>query len=145
MTNRELAEALRLCGNHKIGEDECHRRCPFSTDEDAVPLCVEVLAAACADALANSETHIAALQREIEKLRAQLEMERKPQWVSVKERLPEPEVRVLCYCTDRKERVLCCDHLMDDWDFAAIDGHGYALSRTAVTHWMPLPSTEGVE
>ena len=48
-----------------------------SCDVDAVVL-------AAADRIANQNTHIAALQKEIEKLRAQL-----PRWIPVTERLPE--------------------------------------------------------
>ncbi len=48
-----------------------------SCDVDAVGL-------AAADRIANQSTHIAALQQEIEKLRAQV-----PRWIPVKERLPE--------------------------------------------------------
>lgn len=45
-----------------------------------------------ADRLANQITHIAALQQEIEKLRAQL-----PRWIPVEERLPENFRKVLCW------------------------------------------------
>ena len=38
-----------------------------------------------ADRIANQNTHILALQKEIEGLRAQL-----PRWIPVEERLPEP-------------------------------------------------------
>ena len=48
-----------------------------SCDVDAVGL-------AAADQLENQNAHIAALQQEIEKLRAQL-----PRWIPVAERLPE--------------------------------------------------------
>ena len=43
-----------------------------------------------ADRLENQSAHIAALQKKIEKLRAQL-----PRWIPVEERLPEYGVRVL--------------------------------------------------
>lgn len=42
-----------------------------------------------ADRIVNMSTHVAALQQEIEKLRAQL-----PRWIPVKERLPEPPEEV---------------------------------------------------
>lgn len=45
-----------------------------------------------ADRIANQSTHIAALQQEIEKLRAQL-----PRWIPVEERLPENFRKVLCW------------------------------------------------
>ena len=47
---------------------------------------------AAADRLENQNAHIAALQKEIEKLRAQL-----PRWIPVEERLPENFRKVLCW------------------------------------------------
>lgn len=61
------------------------------------------------------------------------------QWVSVKERLPEPMTWVLCLGVDGNMRVLRHDNIMDDWDFAVFDGHCYAYNVGSVTHWMPLP------
>lgn len=130
MTNRELAEALR-----EISE------------KNSVSAYKRGVCAEAADTLPNSETHILALQKEIENLRNQLEAAQKTQWVNVDERLPEAETPVLCYCADGKERALSYDHIMDDWDFTVLHGHGYAFQRGVVTHWMPLPeppSTEGV-
>lgn len=45
-----------------------------------------------ADRIANQNTHIAALQQEIEKLRGQV-----PHWIPVEERLPENFRKVLCW------------------------------------------------
>ena len=87
-----------------------------------------------ADRIANQNTHIAALQREIEKLRGQL-----PRWIPVTERLPEDrsDVLVVAYWHERwgvymgwcaPERVAWSVHI----------GIG-DRSDIAVTHWMPLP------
>jgi hypothetical protein len=89
---------------------------------------------AAADRIANQNTHIAALQREIEKLRGQL-----PRWIPVTERLPEDrsDVLVVAYWHERwgvymgwcaPERVAWSVHI----------GIG-DRSDIAVTHWMPLP------
>lgn len=52
--------------------------------ETPITLCDDLTEAA--DRLENQNAHIAALQQEIEKLRAQL-----PRWIPVTERLPEVE------------------------------------------------------
>ena len=93
-----------------------------------------------ADRIANQNTHIAALQREIEKLRGQL-----PRWIPVTERLPEDrsDVLVVAYWHERwgvymgwcaPERVAWSVHI----------GIG-DRSDIAVTHWMPLPEPPEVE
>lgn len=95
---------------------------------------------AAADRIANQNTHIAALQREIEKLRGQL-----PRWIPVTERLPEDrsDVLVVAYWHERwgvymgwcaPERVAWSVHI----------GIG-DRSDIAVTHWMPLPEPPEVE
>lgn len=95
---------------------------------------------AAADRIANQNTHIAALQREIEKLRGQL-----PRWIPVTERLPEDrsDVLVVAYWHERwgvymgwcaPERVAWSVHI----------GIG-DRSDIAVTHWMPLPTDPEVE
>ena len=86
-----------------------------------------------ADRIANQSTHIAALQKEIERLRDGR------RWVPAEERLPEQMEWVLCACIDGRIRVLRYDHITDDYDFAVVDGHGYCISAASVTHWMPLP------
>lgn len=87
MTNKELAAALRLCGG-TTGVEECRAECPFFRGAD-VGQCVPVMTAACADALANSESHVAALQKEIEKLREQLIL-RNDEVLKLREELKTP-------------------------------------------------------
>lgn len=98
MTNKDLAAALRCC---RINDCE---NCPAKSTaiRTSAPRCYEVLLSVAADALENSESHVAALQKEIEGLRAQseklqaiaTELQSRSQWVSVKERLPEPPKEV---------------------------------------------------
>lgn len=85
MKDQELVNALRyLCpGNFTCA------RCEYE------PVCHGdgcAIIQKAADRIANQNTHIAALQQEIEKLRGQL-----PQWIPVEERLPENFRKVLCW------------------------------------------------
>lgn len=85
MKDQELVNALRyLCpGNFTCA------RCEYE------PVCHGdgcAIIQKAADRIANQSTHIAALQQEIEKLRAQL-----PRWIPVEERLPENFRKVLCW------------------------------------------------
>ena len=99
---------------------------------------------AAADRIANQSTHIAALQKEIEKLRGQL-----PRWIPVTERLPEYGVRVLA--TDMYEEDDCIgiwtrkEYPDDPEDGCWIDDRGWWHAFDDVTHWMPLPDRPEVE
>ncbi len=55
-----------------------------------------------------------------------------PQWVSVKDRLPEKDTWVLSLEADKSMRVNCLAS-DDEW---YCDDHGFVPT---VTHWMPLP------
>ena len=70
------------------------------------------------DRIANQNTHIAALQKEIEKLRGQL-----PRWIPVEERLPEYGVRVLAtdmYEGDDYTGIWTREEYKDDADGAKV-------------------------
>ena len=64
-------------------------------------------------------------------------------WIPVTERLPKPFISVLVYMPG--ERPLPTVHE----GYVASDGNWYAhyfvRDTEEVTHWMPLPSTEGIE
>lgn len=132
MTNQELAAAVRRikvetgslmclgCGfEHSCGVRGCR------------------LLREAADAMENSETHIMALQRAIEDLRARL-----PRWIPVEERLPEDCADVLALvtglygkCSFERAPMLCAWFGKDGWfcnEYPNWDNPG-------VTHWMPLP------
>ena len=57
----------------------------------------------------------------------------KSEWVSVDERLPEPNVRVLVYSKVHK------DHLISEIDEKGRWWQTYTLLN-GVTHWQPLPT-----
>lgn len=157
MTNRELAEALRCSSTVHTEEVNCEG-CPFEVKEDLpedmkgkypkdfLYQCdVDRISLMAADALANSETHVLALQKEIEGLRVELQAMRNaangykkmvPQWVSVEERFPDPEVWALCLLRRGGYEILQFDGTADEWR-----GQNPKTSYfpEAVAHWMPLP------
>ena len=96
MRDQELVNALRCVSTAGGPIGDCKKCLFYKTEpvpEDlagkvnltAWSSCdVDAVGLAAADRIANQSTHIAALQQEIEKLRAQL-----PRWIPVEERLPE--------------------------------------------------------
>lgn len=68
-----------------------------------------------------------------------LKKKRKPKWIPVSERLPEAGEWVLCYCRANIYEVLKM-RTGGDW---VHDVH-HIYMHNFVTHWMPLPSTEGL-
>lgn len=64
-------------------------------------------------------------------------VEAMPCWISVEERLPEHMDDVLTWVGGLVE-VGCYDESNECWELYTYVGDG------SVTHWMPLPSTEGL-
>ena len=65
------------------------------------------------------------------------------EWISVKDRLPENDQWALCFMKDKSFgtfRVFQWNYI--DWQWN--DGDEW-FDEKYVTHWMPLPSTEGLE
>lgn len=137
MTNKELAAALRRI-KVQTGSLVC-LGCGF---ENSCGVHGCRLLRAAADALENSESHIMALQQEIEKLRGQLER----RWIPVTERMPEDFADVLALvtgsygkCSFERAPMLCAWFGKDGW---FVNEHPN-WDNPGVTHWMPLP--EGPE
>ena len=141
--------------------------------ETPITLCDNLAEAA--DRLENQSAHIAALQMEIEKLRAQV-----PRWIPVEERLPEPETDVLAVC-NRNGYIFVVPAIYEDgkmltqdskWNWCEIYSYGLYnedaddyyvpegwwenrqfnpddvynnLVDCSVTHWTPLPEPPEVE
>lgn len=93
-----------------------------------------------ADRIANQSTHVAALQKEIEKLRGQM-----PRWIPVEERLPEDrgDVLVVAYWHERWGVYMgWCAPERAGWSVHIGIGD---RSDVAVVYWMPLPEPPEVE
>lgn len=112
-----------------------------------------------ADRIANQDTHILALQKEIEGLRSQNEQLREAatlvakesaellerRWIPVEERLPEDrsDVLVVAYWNERWGVYMgWCAPERAAWSVHIGIGD---RSDIAVTHWMPLPEPPEVE
>lgn len=118
-----------------------------SCDVDAVGL-------AAADRIANQNTHIAALQREIEKLRGQNEQLRAqlPRWIPVEECLPELQswgasTVVLGLIKSENAPSLNKLHALNLTLCVYCDNGIWSMPGryVAITHWMPLPEPPEVE
>lgn len=66
----------------------------------------------------------------------------RPLWISVKDRLPNDDGRVLG--TDgKKHEIVCC--INSDCEWVGATNYGYLMSLQKVTHWMPLPKLPEVK
>ena len=112
-----------------------------------------------ADRIANQDTHIVALQQEIEKLRGQNKQLREAaalvakesaellerRWIPVEERLPD--------VWKNDETAELVNYMIYSPDFGVDIGNYHAKAKKwfcmalpcTVTHWMPLPSGPEVE
>lgn len=109
-----------------------------------------------ADRIANQSTHIAALQKEIEKLRGQNKQLREAaalvakesaellerRWIPVTERLPDYDDLVLVIASRKPKENITLDEAVE---LATLYSDGWCLETWTewtganVTHWMPLP------
>lgn len=173
MRDTNLANALRCVSTAGGPMGDC-KKCPFyktePVPEDLVrkvnltewSSCdVDALGLAAADRIANQSTHIAALQKEIEKLRGQNEQLREAaalatkesaellerRWIPVDERLPELQnwgaSKVVLGIVQNESgypppNPCFCVYLGNQqW---TIRGR-----MATITHWMPLPETPEVK
>lgn len=174
MRDQELVNALRCVSTAGGPMGDC-KKCPFyKTDPVPEDLAgkvnltewascdVDAVGLAAADRIANQNTHIAALQQEIEKLRAQL-----PRWIPVEERLPEERVLVNVLWVNRSpepyyEKIkgvpfsdaACFYEGRWYWDSPVLfdylaeygkDEFDLVDDAVEITHWMPLPDRPDVK
>ena len=140
-TPEEIKKGLEACGS-----DECHGHhtdCPYEDDL----LCTMHI---CGDARAyihQLENHIGELTEKVAQLEAA-----QPKWISVEERLPEPNTTVLLIAHGWESQLVYIGKLekvesekswltglvskASEW---TVYGFSY-LKEPIVTHWMPLPS-----
>ena len=147
MKDKELVKALREHAEWQRGNEW---ETPITLGDDLVEA---------ADRIANQSTHIAALQREIEKLRGQNKQLREAaalvakknaelldrRWIPVAERLPE------VWRNDETAELV--NYMICSPDFGVDIGNYHAKAKKwlcmalpcTVTHWMPLPEPPEVE
>ena len=136
MKDQELVNALRyLCpGNFTCA------RCEYE------PVCHGdgcAIIQKAADRIANQSTHVAALQQEIEKLRAQL-----PRWIPVEERLPENFRKVLCwgeYFRYGDFNGMFVNYALGYQNNGSWGGEVANGTNARALAWMPLPEPPEVE
>ena len=58
-------------------------------------------------------------------------------WISVKDRLPDQNIRVLVWMQDNEEEYTQID--TDRWSCTMEQGYHWIRWGNRVTHWMPLP------
>ena len=150
MRDQELVKALR---EHAEWAEANKWETPITLGDDLVEA---------ADRIANQNTHILALQQEIEKLRGQNEQLRgaaalvakesaellERRWIPVTERLPEYGVRVLAtdmYEGDDYTGIRTREEYPDDTDGCWYDECGRWYPIDDATHWMPLPKVPEVK
>lgn len=143
----QIIEALRCYASDGVGGCCDCETCPFA-EEVKLSNLVSIehcnskgIMRTAADRLANDQTHIGALQKEIEKLRSDR------RWIPVTERLPEIESfgvsKVLLGIVENETgfpppNPCFCVYLGD--------GKWSIRGRLAtITHWMPLPEAPEVE
>lgn len=171
MRDQELVSALRCLSAAGGPIGDC-KKCPFCktkpVPENLVGIVnltewsycdVDAVGPAAADRIANQNTHIAALQQEIEKLRGQNEQLREAaalvtkesaellerRWIPVEERLPE------VWRNDETAELV--NYMIYSPDFGVDIGNYHAKAKKwlcmalpcTVTHWAPLPEPPEVE
>lgn len=115
-TPDEIKKGLECC--KKNSEEACYH-CPYMID---------------CETFDNAGNHSRDALAYINQLEARV-----PKWISVEERLPEDDDDVLIFSNERVIFVGCYKN--GQWISYSL----YAIYGNVVTHWMPLPSTEGLK
>ena len=115
MTNKEVVKALRCCAKG-LGHDDACENCKVGEIQDRR----EYIEFAAANAIERLTAENAALREKV------------PQWISVEDRLPEPETDVLIVC-NRNGYVFVTPAIYEDgkmltqesaWNWSDIYGYG---------------------
>ena len=132
-TPEEIKKALSCSLHRECMMDECPYYDAWPYDE-----AVGCFSGRGRDALAyihQLENQIGELTEKVKQLEAA-----QPKWFSVKEKLPENDDKYLVFTSDRNDVVIATYYGDGEWlDYDLTD------LIPLVTHWMPLPSTEGIK
>lgn len=142
-TPDEIKKALRICSGKLLDYCDACNYCNWSSD----CACNSRMCADALDYIQQLENHIGELTEKV----AQLE-EAQPKWISVEERLPEPNTTVLLIAHGWESQLVYIGKLekvesekswltglvskASEW---TVYGFSY-LKEPIVTHWMPLTS-----
>lgn len=142
-TPDEIKKALRICSGKLLDYCDACNYCNWSSD----CACNSRMCADALDYIQQLENHIGELTEKV----AQLE-EAQPKWISVEERLPEPNTTVLLIAHGWEPQLVYIGKLekvesekswltglvskASEW---TVYGFSY-LKEPIVTHWIPLPS-----
>ena len=147
-TPDEIKKALRICSGKLLDYCDACNYCNWSSD----CACNSRMCADALDYIQQLEHHIGELTEKVAQLEAA-----QPKWISVEERLPEPNTTVLLIAHGWEPQLVYIGKLekvesekswltglvskASEW---TVYGFSY-LKEPIVTHWMPIPSTEGLE
>ena len=121
-THEDIKKGLECCA-----ADEPCGECPYHPEVDS---CIGMIARDALSYIRQLENQVADLGKKV------------PKWISVKERLPKDGQKVIA--TFRNEGGVIVDQAKysnGEFDFA---NWAYVWDEN-ITHWMPIPSTEGLE
>ena len=159
MRDTDLVNALRACSRTNCGE------CPQNGKYRRLDIrCITDLNRQAADRIANQNAHVAALQKEIEKLRGQNKQLREAaalvakesaelleqRWIPVTERLPELQswgASEVVLGLIKSENAPSLNKLHNLTLCVYCDNGIWSMPGryVAITHWMPLPKAPEAE
>ena len=141
-TPDEIKKALRICSGKLLDYCDACNYCNWSSD----CACNSRMCADALDYIQQLENHIGELTEKVAQLEAA-----QPKWISVEERLPEPNTTVLLIAHGWEPQLVYIGKLekvesekswltglvskASEW---TVYGFSY-LKEPIVTHWMPLP------
>ena len=142
-TPDEIKKALRICSGKLLDYCDACNYCNWSSD----CACNSRMCADALDYIQQLENHIGEFTEKVAQLEAA-----QPKWISVEERLPEPNTTVLHIAHGWESQLVYIGKLekvesekswltglvskASEW---TVYGFSY-LREPIVTHWMPLPS-----
>ena len=118
MTEKEIVQALRYCSD--LNPATCNQ-CKYLEEEH----CVSELTGTAAALIGHLLVENAALREKV------------PQWISVRDRLPKPETRVIA--TDGVTAGEAYMEQSGEWKRYDRPLRWFTVTERDATHWMPFP------